>query len=527
MLLLLLCSCTFFFNLPAFFPDIMESRNFITAREMVTEGNWIYTTMNLEPRLEKPPLPTWLTAFSAMLFGGFDSLLAMRLPAALSATLMVLFFYAYLKEITEQPYLPLLGGMVLGSSLLVVQQARINSWDIYTHSFMMGSIWLWVRHLNNKRIAELLLSALFMGLSILSKGPIGLYTLWLPFILSYFFFENRQLLAHHWKKLLPLLLLAVMIGISWNLINYFYQPAASEFVANKEVTAWTERHVRPFYFYLHFPIYIGIWAVFLIATLFYKYAAPRINSLGNYRFALGWMLLAVLLLSIFPTKKERYLLPVSVPMALLATYMIYALIRRWKNNNLQKWDKRLLNINSLIIFPAFLLGSIALAIIYPHYLSPLSIMGLFLLCLTAVAGLFFWKKKKILPQIALIVLLVGLSGACLPHFLAHIFYDHPDFKSLTEIRKLKELKHIPFYSQGEETDPRLVWQAGKAAPLFRQDLLENEDNFPMVLITYNELAALIPQHLQKNFEIQDYGKYDLMRKEVSWQARVFLVNLKK
>ena len=45
--------------------SIMEARNFITAREMITDGNWLLTTMNGEARYEKPPLPTWLTAISA------------------------------------------------------------------------------------------------------------------------------------------------------------------------------------------------------------------------------------------------------------------------------------------------------------------------------------------------------------------------------------------------------------------------------------------------------------------------------
>jgi len=48
---------------------IMEARNFITAREMITDGNWILTTMNGGPRYEKPPLPTWITAVFGLLFG--------------------------------------------------------------------------------------------------------------------------------------------------------------------------------------------------------------------------------------------------------------------------------------------------------------------------------------------------------------------------------------------------------------------------------------------------------------------------
>ncbi|MDF1516551.1 MAG: glycosyltransferase, partial [Lutibacter sp.] len=48
---------------------IMEARNFITAREMVQDDNWLLTTMNGETRYQKPPLPTWLTAVSGILIG--------------------------------------------------------------------------------------------------------------------------------------------------------------------------------------------------------------------------------------------------------------------------------------------------------------------------------------------------------------------------------------------------------------------------------------------------------------------------
>ncbi|NND50776.1 MAG: glycosyltransferase, partial [Flavobacteriaceae bacterium] len=39
---------------------IMEARNFITAREMLSDDNWVLTTMNGEPRYQKPPFPSWM-----------------------------------------------------------------------------------------------------------------------------------------------------------------------------------------------------------------------------------------------------------------------------------------------------------------------------------------------------------------------------------------------------------------------------------------------------------------------------------
>ena len=83
---LVLC-CTFFVNNEAIFVDIMESRNMITAREMVYDGNWLTPTMNGELRLEKPPLPTWISAIAEYISS--DNLGLQRAMAGLAALLLV------------------------------------------------------------------------------------------------------------------------------------------------------------------------------------------------------------------------------------------------------------------------------------------------------------------------------------------------------------------------------------------------------------------------------------------------------
>ena len=88
-LLIITCAAIFFVNLGSLPVNIMEARNFITAREMLTDGNWLLTTINGEPRYQKPPLPTWLTAFSAAIFG-IKSVWALRLPAAIMSLILVL-----------------------------------------------------------------------------------------------------------------------------------------------------------------------------------------------------------------------------------------------------------------------------------------------------------------------------------------------------------------------------------------------------------------------------------------------------
>ena len=91
LILIVVCVFTFFINNDTLLPDIMESRNMITSREMVYDGNWMIPTMNGELRLEKPPLPTWISAFAEYISP--DNLALQRGMAGLAACLLLLFFY--------------------------------------------------------------------------------------------------------------------------------------------------------------------------------------------------------------------------------------------------------------------------------------------------------------------------------------------------------------------------------------------------------------------------------------------------
>ena len=144
LLLLLTCVAIFFVNLNSLPVNIMEARNFITAREMLQDGNWLLTTINGEPRYQKPPLPTWLTAFSAAIFG-IKSLWALRLPAAIMTLFLVLFSYKLAKKLTSEKLYAFISSLIMATSFYIVASAREGQWDIYTHGFMLGCIYLLYR----------------------------------------------------------------------------------------------------------------------------------------------------------------------------------------------------------------------------------------------------------------------------------------------------------------------------------------------------------------------------------------------
>ena len=133
-LLLILALTLFLLQLDYLFADIMEARNFVSAREMVKDNHWIYTTMNGEIRYQKPPLPTWFSAIMGYLFGT-ETLWALRFPAALSCSFLILYFYDFLKRTTQNKQLALVSALIFCTSFLVIFIGKRATWDIYCYSF--------------------------------------------------------------------------------------------------------------------------------------------------------------------------------------------------------------------------------------------------------------------------------------------------------------------------------------------------------------------------------------------------------
>ena len=166
LLLTLICIIIFMTHLDALWVNIMEARNFVTAREMLQDSNWLLTTLNGEPRYQKPPLPTWLSAGSAFLFG-IKSVFAMRLPAAIITILMILTTYTLIKKITNNSRYAFISSLTLATSFFIVFSGRNGQWDIFTHGFMMATIYQFYLFFSTpeKKYQRMLLAALFFGCS--------------------------------------------------------------------------------------------------------------------------------------------------------------------------------------------------------------------------------------------------------------------------------------------------------------------------------------------------------------------------
>ncbi|MDX1462180.1 MAG: glycosyltransferase family 39 protein, partial [Marinirhabdus sp.] len=331
LLLCATCIAIFFVNLDALYVNIMEARNFTTAREMLDDGNWLLTTLNGEPRYQKPPLPTWMTAISAALFG-LKSLTAMRLPAALVTLVLVITTYRFTVRFSKNKTLAFVGSLILATSFYVVFAGRNGQWDIFTHAFMMVCIYQLYLFFTSeeKKYQRIMIAALFFGASFMSKGPVSLYALLLPFLISFgivFRFRNMG------KRILPLLLFGVVSLVLsgwWYWYTYTFDPEAVAEITRRETSNWTGYNVRPFYYYWSFFTQSGVWTIPAFIGLLYPYLKNRVSDKKGYLFTFIWTMASVVLLSVIPEKKSRYLLPVLIPLALNTAYYIEYLFLKFE-----------------------------------------------------------------------------------------------------------------------------------------------------------------------------------------------------
>lgn len=509
--ILLLVSITLFFShLDILFANIMEARNFIAAKEMVNYNNWLLTTMNLEPRYEKPPLPTWLSAISGMLFG-FKSLLALRAPAALSGVFLVIMFYFLSVSLLKDKKQAFVNALILATSFYIIFIARDGTWDVFTHSFMLAAIWFLFQFFesDDNRWKNILIAAIFIGLSFMSKGPIGMFSLLTPFLITYAIIYKFKNFKNKWFPLVIGLLVILLMSSWWPLYIYFSDTSAVEFIADKEADAWTNRHVRPWYHYWSFPIQTGIWAIPAIVSLIYPYLKSRVENLKVYQFTLIWTLVGVFLLSVVPEKKERYLVPVLIPIAINIGFYMRYLIQKGKDLT----DKKDLYV---AYFEFGIIGLIGLVFPFVGYIflkdNLTGYWSWFIITSTIlfISGIFifFHLKKKNFGKVFKAIIVFQVSILVFGFPLVKSFFNNDDFNNINELHKIEQELKIKPYSFGELA-PELIWEYdGVIKNIYKNKKLNIPETDTFGLLVDENLKVDFQKNLEKEFNIEYITRFD-------------------
>ncbi|HPD96538.1 MAG TPA: glycosyltransferase family 39 protein [Tenuifilaceae bacterium] len=497
--------------------NIMEARNFQTAREMVQNNEYLLTTLNAEPRYQKPPLPTWLTAISGSLFG-FDSLYAMRMPVAFITLLLVFAFYFLSKRMGFNPKSSFNNALILITSFYIFFAGRDNQWDIYTHSFMIVSIYFLWRLLqeDSHPVRNSLMSGLFLGFSFLSKGPISFYALLLPFIISYLI-VYRIPVKRKGLSLLVVLVSGLVIGASWYVYVRMNDPEYFRAIATHETSNWTNYEIKPFYYYWNFFIQSGLWTIPSLIALMYPYLKRRVANLKAYRFTLLWTVFSVVLLSLVPEKKVRYLVPTLIPLALTTGFYIDYLFKAFGSMKSKK-ESLLVYINYGILafvgvaYPfviLFLLKEGVKSYIFTFIVTSALVLLSSYLIIRGLIGRKF--GKTFYSSIALFCFIII---GTLP--MSVKFFANPDYSPASSVLGLEKQYDVNTYRLSEVA-PEIIWNFGKVVPLINPNKInvENGKQFGL-MVGMDDSTRLKPLlstcNLQKLYRINlNYRKKNKSR----------------
>lgn len=402
--------------------DIMEARNLITAREMIETGHWFLPTLHGEPRLAKPPLPTWLTA-GAMLIGndGQDTDLTVnRIPSALAGLLLAVSLFGLTRFWTKSTAAAAWASAFLATSYMFVLMARRNSWDIYCHAFMLAAVWgvAVIVDSPSPRRKLAVATGLLLGLSGLSKGPVSYYALLLPFVIAMLATGGWGGFRAHARELGLALGIGVVLSSVWSLVAWMALPHDFSRMLAAEQGAWFTEHTKPIWFYLQFPLMTGIWALLACAALWPGHARPRVEPLMPYWRPVVWVLAGVVLLMLVPEKKDRYLLPVLIPLCQLMGVYLTGLLRDPEKGG--RFGRALVMANSMIFGLACMGIPIALVWLRPRFpaLNGLELTGVALASVVAGTLVYRLCRSQRLPWLfAAKFSILGLCCLALPALL--------------------------------------------------------------------------------------------------------------
>lgn len=303
-----------------------------SAREMLVSGDYFTVQINFQTFWEKPPLFIWLQAISMHLFGVTE--FAARFPNALAGivTLLVLF------NIGEREFdkrFGLLWVMVYAGSILPHFYFKSGIIDPIFNLFIFLGIYQFVkltnleRHEKSLRIRNGVLAGIFIGLAVLTKGPVAFLVMALCIVI--YIGVKRSLKEISFKELTFYSLTVGLVSFGWfgvGLITdgpYFLV----EFIEYQIRLFSTEDagHGGPF-FYHFLVLMVGC---FPASIYVFKAFIRQYSDTTSQRNLKAWMIISLfvvlILFSIVKTKIVHYSSFCYFPISFLAAYALHKVYR--------------------------------------------------------------------------------------------------------------------------------------------------------------------------------------------------------
>lgn len=317
------------------------------AREMLVSGDWLRPQMHFEPFHEKPPLFMWLQALSMKAFGVGE--FAARFPNAVCGILTLLVLHRIGEQLRGKVFGMLWALAYIGSILphLYFRTGIIDPWfNLFIFLGLHALITLVARDpkrdpkaFNSRRDIHAWLAGFFLGLAVLTKGPVGVLVPGLV-LMAYWAWNRFRFVLRWWR--IGIIALATLLTVStWAIVDLIRNGPAFmiAFFWRQVAMLTTEDAGHGGFAGYHFVVLlVGCFpaSVFALQELVRPTRAsdPAENDHRRWMVILFWVVL--LLFSIVKTKIVHYSSLCYFPLTYLAALQLE---RIWKRREGFGWSR--------------------------------------------------------------------------------------------------------------------------------------------------------------------------------------------
>jgi 4-amino-4-deoxy-L-arabinose transferase-like glycosyltransferase len=303
--------------------DPVESNYALTAKEMVTSGDWISPRIYGKVWYDKPVLIYWLLALAMKAFGYTE--LGIRLVPAFAGAGGVALIYWFVAKVRNEKT-GLLAAALLATSFQYFIIAKLLITDSLLFTFDAAAlVCFYLGSVNYQGAAKrwYLLSYPCLGLAVLTKGPVGVL---LPGVIVLTFLIWRK----KWSELRQMrlgigLLLFVIVALPWYFLMYMRHGQAflgTFFGIHNYLRATVSEHPRDnviYYYPLLFVASTLPWTGVCFAGLGAGFNQCR-RQHDLSLFLMIWAGVFVVFYSLMATKYPTYTFPILFPVVVLTAY---------------------------------------------------------------------------------------------------------------------------------------------------------------------------------------------------------------
>jgi len=320
-----------------------------SAREMILTHDYLTVRAFFEPFWEKPPLFIWFQVLSMKAFGINE--FAARFPNSICGICTLLLVFNIGKKLYNTRF-GLIWVMTYGCSLLPFFYFKSGIIDPWFNLLIFTGIYFWVKAIDCTEIAKelisILLSAIALGLAVLTKGPVAILIFGL--VAGILFLLNRFKLSINWKSLTLFIIAFLFTGGFWFLLQIIsgHFNIVVDFIIYQIRLFKTEDAGHGGFPLYHFVILLfGVFPASIFAIQGHKYIGKKDfgNLFHKSMIVLLWVVL--ILFSIVRTKIIHYSSLSYFPLTYLAAFSISNIIDG--SFKFRFWQKLLICIIGFIL----------------------------------------------------------------------------------------------------------------------------------------------------------------------------------